>query len=40
MTKVMSMPKGKVKGQGHRGQNPTWPFSDRNSSLNSHIMMK
>ena len=29
-----------VKGQGHRGQHPTWPFPDCNSSLNSHMMMK
>ena len=40
MTEVKSMQKFKVKGQGHRGQNPTKPFPDRNSSLNSHMGMK
>ena len=39
-TRVTSMQKVKVKGQGHRGHNPTWPFPDCNSSLNSHMMMK
>ena len=29
--------KVRVNGQGHRGQNPTQPFSDGNSSLNSQI---
>ena len=29
-----------VKGQGHRGHDPTSPFPDCNSSLNSHMMMK
>ena len=28
------------KGQGHRGQHPTYPFPDCNSSLNSHMAMK
>ena len=32
--------RSEVKGQGHRGHNPTWPFPDCNSSLNSHMMMK
>ena len=40
MTKVRSMQKVKVKGQGHRGHNPTEPFPDCNSSLNSHMMIK
>ena len=40
MTKVRSMQKVKVKGQGHRGHNPTEPFPDCNSSLNSQMMMK
>ena len=40
VTKVTSMQKVKVKGQGHRGHNPTSPFPDCNSSLNSHMMMK
>ena len=40
MTKVTSMQKVKFKGQGHRGQQPTWLFPDRYSSLNSDIMMK
>ena len=40
MTKVMSMQRVKVKGQGHRGQNPIQLFTDRNSSLNSHMMVK
>ena len=40
MTQVMSMQKVKVRGQGHRGQNPRYPFPDRNFSLNSHMMMK
>ena len=39
-TEVMSMQKVKVKGQGHRGQHPTEPFPDFNSSLNSHMAMK
>ena len=39
-TEVTSMQKGKVKGQGHRGHNPTLPFPDCNSSLNSHMMVK
>ena len=29
-----------IKGQGHRGQKPIYPFPDRNSSLNSHMKMK
>ena len=29
-----------IKGQCHRGHNPTYPFLDCNSSLNSHMMMK
>ena len=37
---VMSMQKVKVKGQGHRGQNPIQPFLDRNSSFNSPMAMK
>ena len=32
--------RSEVKGQGHRGHNPTYPFPDCNSSLNSHMMMK
>ena len=32
--------RSEVKGQGHRGHNPTEPFPDCNSSLNSHMMMK
>ena len=32
--------RSEVKGQGHRGHNPTLPFPDCNSSLNSHMMMK
>ena len=32
--------RSEVKGQGHRGQHPTWPFPDHNSSLNSDIMME
>ena len=40
MTEVMSMQKVKVKGQGHRGQNPISPFPDCKSSLNSHMAMK
>ena len=40
MTEVISTQKVKVKGQGHRGHDPIWPFLDRNSSLKSHIMMK
>ena len=40
MTELMSMQKVKVIGQGHRGHNPTEPFPDCNSSLNSHMMMK
>ena len=32
--------RSEVKGQGHRGYNPTLPFPDCNSSLNSHMMMK
>ena len=40
MTEVMSMQKVEVKGQGHRGHDPIWPFPDRNSSLNSHMVMK
>ena len=30
----------KGQGQGHRGHNPTLPFPDCNSSLNSRMMMK
>ena len=33
-------PRSEVKGQGHRGHNPTLPFPDCNSSLNSRMMMK
>ena len=40
MTEVISTQKVKVKGQGHRGQDPIQPFPDRNSSLNSHMMME
>ena len=40
MTKVMSMQKVKVKGQGHRGHDPIKPFPVRNSSFNSHMVMK
>ena len=32
--------RSEVKGQGHRGQHPTYPFPDSNSSLNSHMAMK
>ena len=32
--------RSEVKGQGHRGKNPTYRFPDRNSSLNWHVMMK
>ena len=32
--------RSEVKGQGHRGQNPTKLFPDRNSSLNLHMVMK
>ena len=32
--------RSEVKGQGHRGHNPTSPFPDCNSSLNSHMTMK
>ena len=32
--------RSEVKGQGHRGHNPTQPFPDCNSSLNSHMMMR
>ena len=32
--------RSEVKGQGHRGHNPTKPFPDCNSSLNSHMMMR
>ena len=32
--------RSEVKGQGHRGHNPTEPFPDCNSSLNSHMTMK
>ena len=38
VTKVTS--RSEVKGQGHRGHNPTSPFPDCNSSLNSHMMMR
>ena len=34
------MSRSEVKGQGHRDHDPTQPFPDRNSSLNSHIVMK
>ena len=40
MTEVMSMQKVKVIGQGHRGHNPTQPFSDCNSSFNSPMATK
>ena len=40
VTEVTSMQEVKVKGQGHRGHNPTLPFPDCNSSLNSLMMMK
>ena len=33
-------PRSEVKGQGHRGHNPTLPFPDCNSSLNSRMMIK
>ena len=39
LTDVMSMQKVKVKGQGHRGHDPTEPFLDRNF-LNSHMAKK
>ena len=41
MTKVTSMQKAKVRSQRSmsRGQNPTYLFTDRNSSLNSHMMI-
>ena len=32
--------RSEVKGQGHRGHNPTLSFPDCNSSLNSRMMMK
>ena len=32
--------RSEVKGQGHRGHNPTLPFPDCNSSSNSLMMMK
>ena len=32
--------RSEVKGQGHRGHNPTLPFPDCNSSLNSCMVMK
>ena len=32
--------RSEVKGQGHRGHDPIWPFPDRNSSLNSYMVMK
>ena len=32
--------RSEVKGQGHRGQNPIYPFPDCNSSWNSHMAMK
>ena len=32
--------RSEVKGRCRRGQNPIKPFSDRNSSLNSHVAMK
>ena len=32
--------RSEVKGQGHRGHNPTSPFPDCNSSLNSHMMIR
>ena len=38
MTRVRSLQKVKVKGQGHRGQNPALPFPDRNSSTNSQMI--
>ena len=40
VTEVTSMQKVKVKGQGHRGHNPTLPFPDCNSNLNWRMMMK
>ena len=40
VTEVKSMQKVKVKGQGHRGHNPTLPFPDCNSSLNSPMATK
>ena len=45
MTKVTSMQKVKVKGQGHRGKKivefyPNWAFPDCNSSLNSPMATK
>ena len=32
--------RSEVKGQGHRGRNPIYPFPDCNSCLNWHMMMK
>ena len=32
--------RSEVKGQGHRGHSPIYQYSDRNSSLNSHMVMK
>ena len=46
MTKVTSMQKVKVRGQGHRGKkkivefDPDWAFPDCNSSLNSPMATK
>ena len=45
MTKVTSVQKVKVKGQGHRalkivGFDPDWSFPDCNSSLNSPMATK
>ena len=32
--------RSEIKGQGHRGHDPTYPFPDCNSSFNSHTAMK
>ena len=32
--------RSEVKGQSHRGHDPTWPFPDSNSSLNSRMATK
>ena len=32
--------RSEVKAQGHRGHDPILPFPDRNSSFNSHMVMK
>ena len=45
MTKVMSMQKVKVKGQGHTALkivefDPNWPFPDSNSSFDTPMATK